>query len=97
MAQHTVRFDVAAEPVGVQTGTLLTEAAQEAGVEITQPCGGQGRCGRCMVKVSDGDVWLVFPNATISIEGICKFGTLGPIVRNNLRAWRDKTLEDKRK
>lgn len=56
MAQHTVRFDVAAEPVSVQTGTLLTEAAQAAGVEITQPCGGQGRCGRCMVKVSDGDV-----------------------------------------
>ncbi|MGB3714541.1 MAG: ASKHA domain-containing protein [Candidatus Promineifilaceae bacterium] len=56
MAQHTVRFDVAAEPVIVQTGTLLTEAAQVAGVEITQPCGGQGRCGRCMVKVGDGDV-----------------------------------------
>jgi uncharacterized 2Fe-2S/4Fe-4S cluster protein (DUF4445 family) len=56
MAQHTVRFDVAAEPVTVQTGTLLTEAAQAAGVEITQPCGGQGRCGRCMVRVGDGSV-----------------------------------------
>jgi len=56
MAQHTVRFDAAAEPVFVQTGTLLTEAAQEAGVEITQPCGGQGRCGRCMVRVGEGEV-----------------------------------------
>jgi len=56
MAQHIVKFDAAEEPVYVQTGTLLTEAAQEAGVEISQPCGGQGRCGRCMVRVGDGDV-----------------------------------------
>ena len=40
----------------VPTGTLLTEAAHQAGVEITQPCGGQGRCGRCAVHVTSGDV-----------------------------------------
>ena len=40
----------------VPTGTLVTEAAHTAGVEITQPCGGQGRCGRCAVQVSKGDV-----------------------------------------
>lgn len=56
MAQHTVKFDAAEDPVIVQTGTLLTEAALEAGVEISQPCGGQGRCGRCMVRIGDGDV-----------------------------------------
>lgn len=56
MAEHTVTFDVVAEPVVVQTGTLLTEAARLAAVEISQPCGGQGRCGRCMVKVDDGDI-----------------------------------------
>jgi uncharacterized 2Fe-2S/4Fe-4S cluster protein (DUF4445 family) len=55
MAEHTVSFDIVPEPVNVQTGTLLTEAARMAGVEITQPCGGQGRCGRCMVQAtSDG-------------------------------------------
>lgn len=56
MAKHAVVFDVAAEPVEVQTGTLLTEAARLADVEITQPCGGQGRCGRCMVLVTGGEV-----------------------------------------
>jgi len=56
MAKHTVTFDVSANPVTVQTGTLLTEAAHKAGVEVTQPCGGQGRCGRCMVRVTGGDV-----------------------------------------
>lgn len=56
MAEHTVSFDIASEPVSVQTGTLLTEAARSAGVEITQPCGGQGRCGRCMVRIADGTI-----------------------------------------
>ena len=56
MAEHTVKFDVAEEPVKIPTGTLVAEAAQMAGVEIMQPCGGQGRCGRCAVQVSSGTV-----------------------------------------
>ena len=44
------------------------------------------------IKIADDDVWLVFPNVTISIEGICKFGMPGPIVRQNLRKWRDEIL-----
>jgi len=56
MAGHTVRFDDRAEPVEVPTGTLLGEAARRAGVEIHQPCGGQGRCGRCVVRVVSGTV-----------------------------------------
>ncbi|HEC24364.1 MAG TPA: DUF4445 domain-containing protein [Chloroflexi bacterium] len=54
MAEHTVQFDVAPAPVKVPTGTLLVEAARQAGVEITQPCGGQGRCGRCLVRIVEG-------------------------------------------
>ena len=56
MAEHIVKFDTASEPVLVPTGTLIIEAAQKAGVEISQPCGGQGRCGRCAVKIEDGSV-----------------------------------------
>src|SRR5512133_3376952 len=56
MAEYSVRFDSAAEPVRVPSGTLLTEAARLAGVEIGQPCGGQGRCGRCTVQVLEGTV-----------------------------------------
>ena len=48
---------------------------------------------RPSVKVSDGDVWLVFPDALLSIEGICSFGAPGPIVKRNLRKWRDALLE----
>jgi uncharacterized 2Fe-2S/4Fe-4S cluster protein (DUF4445 family) len=53
---HLVKFDIAAESVRVPTGTLLSEAARLAGVEIMQPCGGQGRCGRCTVQVMEGAV-----------------------------------------
>lgn len=65
MADHSVTFeavdvdeapDLSSGTVTVQTGTLLTEAARLAGVEIAQPCGGQGRCGRCLVKTVSGNV-----------------------------------------
>ena len=54
MAEHLVAFDIASEPVRVQTGTLLSEAAHLAGIDISQPCGGQGRCGRCIVQIESG-------------------------------------------
>lgn len=54
--RHKVIFDTAVSPIVVETGTLLTEAAHEAGLDIAQPCGGQGRCGRCAVQVMAGSV-----------------------------------------
>jgi len=56
MAEHTVQFDLVSEPVEVKTGTLLSEATQLAGVDLNQPCGGQGRCGRCALQITSGDV-----------------------------------------
>ncbi len=38
------------------SGTLLVDAAARAGLLIDTPCGGQGRCGRCLVKVEAGEV-----------------------------------------
>ena len=51
MQGHLVQFSASDKPVQVLTGALITEAAQLAQVEILQPCGGQGRCGRCAVIV----------------------------------------------
>ncbi len=56
MAEHVVSFDIAQASAHVLTGTLLTEAAHQVGVNIQQPCGGQGRCGRCAVLVNNGSV-----------------------------------------
>lgn len=56
MAEHRITFDGMDAPVIVPTGTLLVEAAQLAGIDIQQPCGGQGRCGRCAVRIHEGQV-----------------------------------------
>ena len=56
MTEYTVRLDDAPEGVRVPSGTLLSEAARLANVEINQPCGGQGRCGRCALQVISGAV-----------------------------------------
>lgn len=56
MISHRVRFAPHDQEVQVPTGTLLSEAARQAGIELMQPCGGQGRCGRCAVLVKEGAV-----------------------------------------
>jgi len=53
---HQVTFESADTPVQVPTGTTVIEAANLANVDIHQPCGGQGRCGRCVVQIKEGKV-----------------------------------------
>ncbi|MCL4825328.1 MAG: 2Fe-2S iron-sulfur cluster binding domain-containing protein, partial [Anaerolineales bacterium] len=56
--QHTLTFtgENIHATVTVPTNTLLADAALQAGIDIGQPCGGQGRCGRCAVQVTEGQV-----------------------------------------
>lgn len=56
--EHSVTFTLDDKPVtvSVPTNTLLADAAHLAGIDIGQPCGGQGRCGRCAVQVTGGTV-----------------------------------------
>jgi uncharacterized 2Fe-2S/4Fe-4S cluster protein (DUF4445 family) len=52
MSKLKVRFlpyDVHAE---VESGTLIHDAAKDAGIKIKTPCNGNGRCGRCNVTIS---------------------------------------------
>jgi uncharacterized 2Fe-2S/4Fe-4S cluster protein (DUF4445 family) len=42
--------------VKVAEGTVLSAAARQAGMDLSVPCGGQGRCGRCSVQVVKGNV-----------------------------------------
>ncbi len=55
MAEHQIVFDQS-EPITVLEGMKLADAAVQAGIFINQPCGGQGRCGRCAVQVLSGEV-----------------------------------------
>ena len=54
-ASFTVRFKPSGRKVRAAAGVSLLEAAAAGGVEIDAPCGGQGRCGRCKVKLRSGD------------------------------------------
>ncbi len=42
--------------IEVPNGTFLIQAALDAGVHINASCGGEGVCGKCRVRVEDGDV-----------------------------------------
>lgn len=58
--KYTVRVQSVKEAtdhmVQVEAGTPLSAAISAAGIEINEPCGGQGRCGRCAVKILQGRV-----------------------------------------
>jgi len=51
-----VVFKPSGQVVEVEIGTLLSDAAVEAGIALNLPCGGQGRCGRCRVKIEHGSI-----------------------------------------
>lgn len=54
------KFQVTIMPEGlkveVDKGTSLLDAANAAGITLKSSCGGQGTCGRCAVKVLEGNV-----------------------------------------
>ncbi len=54
--QVAVRLEPAGQTVRVPAGTTLGDAISQAGLRVSLPCGGQGRCGRCAVEVREGSV-----------------------------------------
>lgn len=42
--------------ISVPEGTNLLQALQENGVFLDAPCGGKGRCGKCVVSIQGEDV-----------------------------------------
>lgn len=56
--EHSVTFtgETISATIKVPTNTLLADAAHLAGIDIGQPCGGQGRCGRCAVQTTEGSI-----------------------------------------
>ncbi len=53
-------FHIEFQPIGrhwpCQKGISLLEAAREAGLQLVADCGGAGTCGRCRVKIIEGQV-----------------------------------------
>jgi uncharacterized 2Fe-2S/4Fe-4S cluster protein (DUF4445 family) len=50
-----IRFEPSGKTVDVPAGTEVLDAARRAGVEVDSPCGGKGTCGKCIVKVVEGE------------------------------------------
>ena len=50
---YTIHFEPGNVTVDAPSGMTLGEAARRAGFDLNQPCGGQGRCGRCAVMVDN--------------------------------------------
>lgn len=56
MKEHTVKFLPHNREVAVCDGESLIRAAIEAGVHVNAFCGGEGLCGKCLVRVESGEV-----------------------------------------
>ncbi len=51
---RTVTFLPSYRKIDVARGSTILEAAQKAGLNINVVCGGQGKCGKCVVNVQSG-------------------------------------------
>jgi uncharacterized 2Fe-2S/4Fe-4S cluster protein (DUF4445 family) len=49
-------FKPSTKTIEVPSGTLLLDAAHQAGIEIDAPCGEKGSCGKCIVRIESGNV-----------------------------------------
>ncbi|MCS7304642.1 MAG: ASKHA domain-containing protein [Thermoguttaceae bacterium] len=47
----SVRFEPLGVDVDVPVGLLLADAAAQAGIRLQMPCGGEGLCGKCRVRL----------------------------------------------
>ncbi|MBC7325212.1 MAG: 2Fe-2S iron-sulfur cluster binding domain-containing protein, partial [Moorella sp. (in: Bacteria)] len=56
MNQFTVTFLPDNIQLQVTPGTSIMDAAQKAGIPLKSTCGGAGTCGRCAIKVCQGEV-----------------------------------------
>src|SRR5512137_923362 len=54
MAVRTVTFLPSYRKIEVERGTTILDAAQRAGLNINVVCGGQGKCGKCVVFIHSG-------------------------------------------
>jgi len=57
MKQHELKvtFQPSGRSVYVLSGTVLLEAIGRAGIILQTPCGGRGTCGKCKVKIMNGE------------------------------------------
>lgn len=54
------RFSVCLEPIGsrlqIESGVTVLSAIQDAGIEVAAICGGEGICGKCIIRLLEGQL-----------------------------------------
>jgi uncharacterized 2Fe-2S/4Fe-4S cluster protein (DUF4445 family) len=53
---HKVTFLPEGKQIEVNEGSTILESAQASGVSINSACGGNGVCGKCRVRITDGKI-----------------------------------------
>lgn len=53
--EYKITFEPTGRQVYVLPGSILLEAAAQAGLILQTPCGGTGKCGKCRVRIISGD------------------------------------------
>lgn len=51
-AMHKVTFVHHGQSISVAENTTVLQAARQLGLDLNAPCGGNGKCGKCRVKVN---------------------------------------------
>jgi uncharacterized 2Fe-2S/4Fe-4S cluster protein (DUF4445 family) len=51
-----ITFKPSGKSVTLAPGTNLLEAARKAEIDIESPCGGEGACGKCLIRIVSGEV-----------------------------------------
>jgi uncharacterized 2Fe-2S/4Fe-4S cluster protein (DUF4445 family) len=64
MPEIPITFQPSGRTVYVLPGTVLLEAAAQAGLAIQTPCGGAGTCGKCRVRFVTAPAAAAVPAAT---------------------------------
>ena len=81
-----VTFEPSGRSVYALPGTVLVEAAGRAGLIIETPCGGAGKCGKCLVQIRSGKCPPTdTETATLGAERVAQGFRLACQARNSCR------------
>ncbi len=61
MKSHTIRLYPLGKEIRVNHNTPLNDVLHEFGVEF--PCGGKGTCGKCKIRLLEGDIEVSEPHS----------------------------------
>jgi uncharacterized 2Fe-2S/4Fe-4S cluster protein (DUF4445 family) len=56
MKKYKVVFKHLEQSIDVSEGTTLIKAIRDGGIDFDFPCGGVGKCGKCKVRILEGEI-----------------------------------------